>query len=243
LSDQSIPSPTRPAPALGRPARSARGVLGTSTAAKLLLAVTGLMLFAFLPIHLAGNLMVFAGRDAFNHYAHKLISNPLTVPLELGLLSIFLLHVWKALAGFGKNRAARPERYLRPANAGGASRRTWASTGMIVTGLWTFLFLAVHLKGLKFGTYYEGPDGVRDLYRTQMEVLADPLNAAFYAVSMVLIGMHLRHGFWSALQSLGLGSSRWTPRLVLVARVLAVVLPGGFLFIVFCAFTGLFLKG
>lgn len=222
-----------------------RKPLATSTGTKLLIAVTGLALFAYLPVHLAGNVLVFAGRETFNKYSHMLISNPLIYLMEAGLLAIFLLHIYKAVNNFIANRKARPQPYIKKEWAGYKSRKSAASTTMILTGIWTLLFIAVHLQGLKFGAHYpvEGnTEHVRDLYRTQFEVLTNPLNAAFYIVSMVVIGFHLWHGFWSAWQSLGLGNARYTPQLVAASKAFAILLSGGFIFIVLCVFLGLFVQ-
>ena len=79
-----------------------------SVATKALIGVTGLLLVAYLLLHLAGNLLVFAGQDTFNEYSHMLISNPLTVPIEIALLLVFLLHVYKTVGNWLKNRPARP---------------------------------------------------------------------------------------------------------------------------------------
>lgn len=204
------------------------------------------MLFAYLPVHLAGNLLVFAGPETFNRYSHLLISNPLIYVLEVGLLAVFLIHVYKAVSNYIANRKARPQPYIKKELAGYKSRKSAASSTMIMTGIWTLLFIAVHLQGLKFGSYYQvtgGTEHVRDLYRTEVEVLTNPLNMAFYVVSMVVIGFHLWHGFWSAWQSLGLGNSRYTPRLVTLSKVFAIVVSGGFIVVVLCVFFGLFVKG
>ena len=77
---------------------SFRGVFSSSVGTKLLVGLTGLLLFAYLLLHLAGNLLVFAGQETFNEYSHMLISNPLVVPAEIGLLGVFLLHVYKTVA-------------------------------------------------------------------------------------------------------------------------------------------------
>lgn len=223
-----------------------RKPFATSTGTKILIAVTGLALFAYLPLHLAGNLLVFAGPETFNKYSHALVSNPLIYPLEIGLLAIFLMHVGKAVGNFIANRKARPQPYLKKEWAGYKSRKSVASSTMVLTGVWTLLFIAVHLQGLKFGAYHEmagGTEHLRDLYRTEFEVLTNPLNAAFYVVSMVIIGFHLWHGFWSAWQSLGWGSARYTPRLVQLSKVFAVILSVGFIFVVACVYLGFFVKG
>ena len=88
-----------------------RRVFSSSVGTKFLLGLTGLALFAYLVLHLAGNLLILAGPATFNEYSHALISNPLILPIELGLLAIFLLHVYKAVTNFFVNRSARPESY------------------------------------------------------------------------------------------------------------------------------------
>ena len=82
----------------------------TSVGTKLLIALTGLALVGFLIFHLAGNLLLFFGATAYNEHAHALISNPLVIPAELGLIAIFLLHAFKAVSNFVRNRGARPKR-------------------------------------------------------------------------------------------------------------------------------------
>ena len=69
--------------------------------------------------------------------------------------------------------------------AGHTSRKTLASTTMIVTGIWLLLFVVIHLKTFKFGPWYETPDGMRDLSRLVHEVYAEPLYVVFYVLSMV----------------------------------------------------------
>ncbi len=85
-----------------------RRVFTSSVGTKLLIGLTGLALFAYLILHLAGNALIFLGQDTFNEYSHTLISNPLIVPVEIGLLLIFLLHVYKAAAMWIANQSARP---------------------------------------------------------------------------------------------------------------------------------------
>lgn len=203
----------------------------TSIGSKILIALTGLGLAAFLISHLAGNLLFLLGPDAFNNYSHSLVSNPLILVAELGLIAIFLLHMGKALAGFLANRSARPERYAakkwaRTKNP--VSRKSFASSTMILTGTITLLFVVSHLATFKFGTYYETPAGIRDLYRLQMEIFSNPGYVAFYLVAMSIIFFHLWHGLTSAAQSLGLNHPNWTPRLLVLGRVLTAAIAGGF---------------
>ncbi|MFN3650254.1 MAG: succinate dehydrogenase cytochrome b subunit [Armatimonadota bacterium] len=210
----------------------------SSIATKALIAVTGVGLIAYLVLHIAGNLVVFAGPDKFNRYSDFLIKSPVTLPLEIALALVFLIHVYKTVTNFAKNRAARPQAYAQKKWAGHTSRKSVASTTMIVTGSIILLFLVMHLVDFRFGSHYEvaGTDHVRDLYRTEMEVLSNPWKVLLYSVAMLLIGSHLWHGGWSWLQSLGLGSERYTPAFVRGAKALAVIIAGGFLVIVLWVF-------
>ena len=97
---------------------SFRRVFSSSVGTKLLVGLTGLLLFAYLLLHLAGNLLVFAGRELFNEYSHKLISNPLVIPVEIGLLGVFLLHVYKTVVMWTGNQRARPVGYEQTSRAG-----------------------------------------------------------------------------------------------------------------------------
>ena len=208
---------------------SFRRVFSSSVGTKLLIGLTGLLLFAYLLLHLAGNLLVFAGQDTFNEYSHMLISNPLVVPVEIALLLVFLLHVYKTVVMWLGNQSARPVAPEQKTWAGHTSRKSVSSTTMIWTGLVTFFFVAVHLKQFKFGPWYEiGDPPVRDLYRMEVEVFTSPLWVGFYVLCAVLVGFHLRHGISSAFQSLGADHPIYTKRLVLLGTILAVLIGAGF---------------
>jgi succinate dehydrogenase / fumarate reductase, cytochrome b subunit len=201
----------------------------SSVGTKLLIGVTGLLLFAYMVLHLAGNVIVFFGPEMFNEYSHILISNPLIVPVEIGLLLVFLLHIYKAVTMWLRNRAARPVAYYKKERAGHTSRKSFASSTMIASGLFIMLFVVIHVKQFKFGSFYlaAGSDSIRDLYRTEIEVFRQPFWVVVYAIATVLVGVHLRHGVASAFQSLGLDHPRYTRRLVAVGILTAIVIGGG----------------
>lgn len=206
----------------------------SSIGSKILIALTGLGLAVFLVGHLAGNLLFLAGPDAFNNYSHSLISNPFIYLIELGLLAVFFLHVAKTIAIVLANRAARPTPYAvrkwaKTKNP--RSRKSFASSTMIITGTITALFVVTHLATFKFGRYYEAPDGIRDLYRLQLEVFSSPIYVGFYLLAMGIIFFHLWHGLSSAAQSLGVDHPQWTPRVLVAGKVLAAVVAGGFFII------------
>lgn len=207
-------------------------LFSSSIGSKFLIAFTGLCLTAFLAAHLGGNLLFLAGPEAFNHYSHRLVSNPLVYLAEAGLLAVFLAHVFRTAWNFAENLSARPARYAvrrwaRSKNP--ASRKSVASTTMILSGIVTLVFVVTHLSTFKFGPYYAAPSGERDLYRLQLEVFSDPAYAGFYVACMAILFFHLWHGVASAAQSFGLDSPRWTPRIIWAGRALSLVLAGGFL--------------
>ena len=209
---------------------SRHSFFNSSVGSKYLIAFTGLSLVGFLVGHLAGNLLVYVSPDAFNHYGDKLIKNPLVIPAELGLIALFLLHAYKTVRMFFGAKQARPAGYARRAWAGHTSRKSWASTTMILSGAFLLLFVPFHLKTFKYGSHYDSPEpGVRDLFRTVAEIFSHPGYVAFYVVGMTIIGFHLWHGVSSALQSLGIDRSGWAPGLRRLGWTVAVVLAVGFL--------------
>ncbi len=203
--------------------------LGTSVGSKFLVALTGLSLVGFLVAHLAGNLLILLGPEKFNGYSHALITNPLVIPAELGLIGLLLLHIYRALRHVMQGRTARPRPYTKKVWAGGPSRKSWGSTTMAVSGISLLVFLVIHIATLKYGAYYASPDpGTRDIYRLVVEVFQSPGLVIFYVVSMAVIGLHLRHGISSAFQSLGLMTPGWTSTILSGGLGLAVLLSTAF---------------
>jgi len=206
-----------------------RRVFTSSVGTKLLIGLTGLALFAYLVLHLAGNAIIFFGAEPFNRYSHALISNPLIIPVEIGLLLVFLLHIYKTVTMWVSNQSARPVPYQVKRRAGHTSRKSLASTTMIVTGLVTLLFVFVHVKQFKYGAWYATASDatVRDLYRTEIEVFHQPVWVLFYVVCTLIVGLHLRHGISSGFQSIGLDHPLYTRRIVLWGIVGAALIGGG----------------
>ena len=208
--------------------------ISSTVGTKVLIAITGLAMFLFLVGHLAGNLLLLVGPEAFNGYSHALISNPAIYLVEAGLAAILVLHVFKAALNWARNRSARPGAYQKKQWAGHTSRKTVASSTMIFTGAFIFVFLLLHLKTFKFGPWYETiQEGVivRDLHRLTLEIFQSPAYVVFYVLSMVIVFLHLRHGVSSAFQSLGVNHPRYN-RLILAGGVSVAVLLGlGFAFV------------
>jgi succinate dehydrogenase / fumarate reductase cytochrome b subunit len=202
----------------------------SSIGTKLLVGFTGIALAAFLIEHLAGNLLLLVGSESFNAYAHAMISRPwLIYPAEAGLLLLFVTHVYKTITNFLNNRAARPVGYVITRRAGYTSRKSLASTTMIVSGLFLLFFVPFHLVTFKFGHHYDVPGtGIRDLHRLVVEKFSHPGYVVFYVLAMTVVGFHLRHGVSSAFQSLGIGGTRSGRWIVMTGKVLAYAIAGGF---------------
>jgi len=202
---------------------------------KFVTGLAGLLLVAFLCVHLGGNLTLLVNPDLFNTYTHHLESlGPLLYLAEIGLLALFIIHATLAIGVQLEKRRARPNAYAKTASKGGPSRQTLASRSMIVTGLILLVYLPLHVWMFKYNAGRPSPtvilDGreMRDLYTIVLIAFKQPLIAWGYAIVMGLLGFHLRHGFWSAFQSLGTLSPRLLPVFYGLGMVVAIILAGGF---------------
>jgi len=213
-------------------------VFSSSVGTKIVIGLSGLLLIIYLLIHVGGNLLVFFGPRVFNTYAYNMeVRNPTLPLIEIALLILFLIHIFKTIKMYLANAAARPVSYVKKERAGYTSRKSLASSTMIFGGLWIVVFLIIHVKAFRFSPEIEWPGGGRNLYQQEMAVFANPLMVAFYIVSMLVVGSHLWHGASSAFQSIGLTHPRWTPRLIVAGKVLDVLVAGAFIIIAVWAYT------
>jgi succinate dehydrogenase / fumarate reductase cytochrome b subunit len=209
---------------------------GSTVGRKFFTGLSGLLLVGFIVFHLGGNLTLLAGPEAFNSYTHHLESLGILLYIaEIGLLLIFLAHIVLAISVQIEKRRARPEGYAMTASKGAPSRQTLASRSMIVTGLVLLVYLPIHVWMFKYNQGRPSPTmmvhdrEVRDLYTIVLTAFKKPAIAWGYTAVMLLLGFHLRHGFWSAFQSLGALSPRLLPVFYTLAVFVAVLLAGGFI--------------
>lgn len=200
---------------------------------KILTGITGLGLTVFVLIHMIGNLSYFVGAETYNAYSDTLIGlGPALWVVEIGLLAFFVLHAVIGIRIYLGKRRARTEAYARYQSAGGPSRQTLSSRTMIFTGLVLLVFLVIHLLSFKYGPYYETMINgvpVRDLARLMREKFQHGYYAFGYVGVMLLLGFHLRHGFWSAFQSLGAMTPRLAPVVYAIGVILAILITAGFI--------------
>ncbi len=215
-----------------------RTIIWSSVARKFINGITGLFLCLFIIFHLAGNLTLLWGTaEQFNAYSHFLMSTGVLVySAEIVLLAFFIFHIITAVTVWWGKQMARPDSYQTSGNAGAPSKKTISSRTMIYTGAILLVFLVLHVRAFKYGPgidqgYLMLVNGtpMRDLYRLAIDVFSKPGYVIWYVFAMAFMGYHLRHGFWSAFQSLGANHPRCSPFIYGVALLFAIIMAFGFL--------------
>lgn len=197
---------------------------------KQIIGITGLGLSGFVLMHMLGNMLILLGPRAYNEYAHKLATNPLLIIAEVGLLAMFICHIILALGLSFSNVRARDHRYAVMSHGDkGTSliqRSLWAQ------GLLILVFVILHLITFKYGTVYTVTyDGVemRDLHRLVTEVFSQPGYSIWYIVAVIVLGLHLSHGFGSTFQTLGIHHVRYQNSIHCLSVLYAVIVTAGFI--------------
>ncbi len=193
--------------------------LATTVGSKYVVALTGLALTGFVIAHMTGNLLLFRGREALNAYALFLKERgALLWAARLGLLIVFVLHIWLAARLKFRNWAARPVRYAYENTV----QASWASRTMIWSGLVILAFVIFHLMHYTFGlAFASDPHGTNflelkdpatgnhDVYAMTVYGFRNVPVAIAYIVAQLFLGLHLSHGISSSFQSLGWSAPRW----------------------------------
>ncbi|MGD8409870.1 MAG: succinate dehydrogenase cytochrome b subunit [Desulfobacterales bacterium] len=193
----------------------------SSIGKKLLMAVTGLSFIGFLAAHLAGNLTIYAGGTAFNAYAEKLHSlGPILTLFELGLLVFALIHVITGITLFFQNLKARSVPYQKDQAAGG---RTWSSVTMPYTGFIILGFVVFHLINFSFVDKTD-----RTIFEIVHSAFANPVYMIIYVLVMIIVALHVRHGFWSAFQTLGANHPKYMPAMMALSVIVGLLIGFGF---------------
>ena len=210
---------------------------GTSISRKNLMALTGLFLCFFLIIHLAGNLQLLLPAERaqlqYNHYSELLSHNFLIKIVSYVLYASIIAHAVYALVLTLRSRAARGEQGYAYDRRGAAS--PWYTRYMGVLGALLLVFLVIHMGNFwypyKFGEVPMDTAGRRDLYRVVVIAYREWWYVAIYVVSMLVLGFHLWHGFYSAFQSLGIYHSKYGRWLQWLGRVYTIAITAGFIII------------
>jgi succinate dehydrogenase / fumarate reductase, cytochrome b subunit len=216
-----------------RPAR----FLASTSGKKIVMAVTGVILFGWLTFHMLGNLQVYEGPEKINAYGRFLKSLPeLLWGQRVIMFLAVCLHIWASIGLALRNNAARPKGYARKSN----TISSYASRTMYWSGPLLFLFIVYHLLHFTVGIVHPGSDFVEgDIYHNMVVSFSVWYVSAWYIFSMILLGLHLRHGAWSFLQSLGFNRPRQMSVIKKLAAVYAFIMVAGFISIPVSVLTGL----
>ncbi len=218
-----------------------RAARRTSVALKVVMATTGVLFLLFLLAHMYGNLKVFSGQAAYDGYAEHLrvIGEPV-LPYAgfLSIMNVVLVvavvgHIWAAVLLWRRAHHARSTRYttFRPVQA------TWSSRTMRWGGGTILLFVVFHLlqftsDTIRVGGTFDSP------YERLVAAFSTWYVLAVYTLAMLALGMHLRHGIWSAVQTLGWSTQRRERAIKRTALATALVIVVAFLLPPFAIFVG-----
>jgi len=203
-------------------------VLFSSVSKKFVMALAGLFLLLFLPVHLAINLMLLkSDPDPFNRAAHFMASFPLVKIVEIVLFAAILIHISYGIFLQIQNWLSRPSGYA----VRNKSETAFFSRFMIWTGASVLTFLVLHFFNfyfMKLGLVEGNPE---DFYSVAHDLFSIPAYNYIYLACFTLLGLHLFHAFSSAFQTLGLNHRIWTPVVNVFAWIYAIGIPAGFAFI------------
>jgi len=196
----------------------------TSIGKKLMMAITGSCFCCFLLGHLAGNLTIYGGKDSFNAYAEHLHSLGLLINIaETGLLIFAAVHILTGLYLFYQNLKARPVRYIVNKRAGG---RTIGSSTMPYTGFIILAFVIFHLNNFHFVDKTN-----TTISQIVSSAFSNPVYTAIYIIAMIVVAIHVSHGFWSAFQTIGANHVKYMPFIMMLSILFGLVIGIGFGFI------------
>ena len=194
---------------------------------KVVMAVSGAIMFLFIIGHLLGNLLVFAGRETINAYAQFLHFDATLLWIVRGILIIaIILHIVATVQLALRNKRARPIGYSRRQ----AINSSYASRTMYWSGPIVLAFIIFHLLQFTAGTIHPETTFIPgDVYHNLVTGFRVWWVSAWYIFAIILLGFHLRHGLWSMFQSVGLAHPRHTPALKKAAFVIAVLIVLGYI--------------
>ena len=196
---------------------------------KVLMAITGVILFGYVVGHLLGNLQIYSSDpQQINHYAAFLHNPANLIPLwviRAFLLAAVIVHITASVQLWNLNRAARPVAYTKKDEAS----TSYASRTMMWSGPIIAAFIIFHILHLTVGAV-PGLPGAEiaanqpDVHRNVVLGFQNPWVSSFYIFAMILLCMHLYHGLWSLFQSLGFNHPRYSPILKKGAAIVALLI-------------------
>jgi succinate dehydrogenase / fumarate reductase cytochrome b subunit len=209
-----------------------RSLLRTAVGLKFVVAITGLVLFGWVAMHMLGNLKTFLGPEEIDAYAAglKTMGAPF-VPhgfalwsVRIVLLACVLAHVAAAATLAARNRAARPVPYARYV----PRESSFPARFMLVSGAVLLVYVVLHVLHLTTGTILPGSFEEGRVYDNLSRSFRTGAVALFYVGAVAVLGLHLYHGVWSLFQTLGLDNPDRNRKLRAFAALSAIGLFAGF---------------
>jgi succinate dehydrogenase / fumarate reductase, cytochrome b subunit len=212
--------------------RTPRAAKTSSVFKKVVMAVSGIIMILYLIAHMIGNLHAFQGAQAYNDYATwlrtfgepALPKRTILTAIEVVLTVSVLAHMWAAFSLWAQAKRARPQGYVTKK----AVAQSYASRTMRWGGVIVLAFIVYHLLDMTTGTVNLADDTSEPFDRL-VASFTNPFVTAFYVIALVLLGMHLRHGIWSATQTLGQSNKRRERTVNAFAIGFSTLLIAGFL--------------
>lgn len=203
-------------------------ILFSSISKKFVMALAGIFLLTFLPVHLIINLLLLSDNPAqFNSAAHFMATFPLVKIMEIVLFATILVHITWGIMLQIQNWLARPVGYV----SGSKAETSFFSRFMIWTGSSVLIFLVLHFFNFYFVKLGLVPGDAEDFYSIAHNLFKLPMYNYIYLACFTLLGFHLYHALGSAFQTLGLNHRIWTPVVKVISLIYAILLPAGFAFI------------
>ncbi|XZF15361.1 succinate dehydrogenase cytochrome b subunit [Chitinophagaceae bacterium MMS25-I14] len=211
----------------------------SSIGKKLVMSFTGLFLIVFLIVHCYVNAQIFwmDGGVKFNEAAHFMGTNPVIRITEIGLFAGLILHIIQGLMLWKQNNSKRNTRYA--VSAGNKTSR-WYSRSMGLLGTLILLFLCLHLYDFWAPNRYAQTFGAGELnlFERMQTIFTNPLIVVVYVLGCIALSFHLTHGFYSAFQTLGMGTSKYKKMIRSTGVAFSVIVPLIFILMPVCFYLG-----
>ncbi|EFZ38104.1 succinate dehydrogenase cytochrome B subunit, b558 family [Hoylesella oralis ATCC 33269] len=211
-------------------------LINSTIGRKVVMSLTGVALILFLTFHLCMNLVALFSGEAYNKICELLGANWYAVVATIGLAALAVCHIVYAFILTAQNRIARgTERYAVVARP---EKVEWASQNMLVLGIIVLLGLLLHVFNFWYNMMFAEIFGLMRAYSPSdgfayiQDTFANPVYVVLYVIWIVAIWFHLSHGFWSAMQTLGVNGKIWFNRWKMIGLIYSTLLMFGFLIVV-----------
>ena len=213
-------------------------LFNSSIGRKVVMSVTGIALILFLTFHCCMNIVALFSGEAYNMICELLGANWYAVVATIGLAALAVIHIVYAFILTAQNRTARGDNRYDVATVVNAGKVEWASKNMLVLGIIILLGLLLHLFNFWYNMMFAEIMGFSaghlpsDGFAFIIDTFGNPLFVVLYIIWLCAIWFHLTHGFWSAMQTLGISGKIWFCRWKVIGFIYTTLLMLGFLVVV-----------